>query len=332
MKSRFFRNTIGALLIIAFFACIFSACTKTKNTVPIVNTTSTLSAIIKHATNLTIFDSALSKTNLLMMLDSANGGPYTVIAPPDLAFTSIQIVDSTLYKIDTAFLRRIMLYHLIGGQTQTAATIAQNLAGPNSPYASMGGDILYFSVYGGLIYVNGNQLTQTDVTGVNGVIHAVNKVLIPPTGNLYQTLQNISTADTTCTQFLAALNYASTGSTLLDSTLANGGTFTVFIPNNAAFRAYYNDTLNVDFTSLNPDTVANLLKYHIVPNRVFTSDVANSTGAITLTGDSLRFYNTVSLAIGKTDSTYAGFNAGGAATNIMANNGVLHKITGLLAH
>ena len=332
MNSRFFRNTIGALLITAFFMCLLSACTKTKTNIPVVSTTSTIAAIIKHATNLTIFDSALSKTNLLMMLDSANGGPYTVFAPPDAAFANAQIADSTFSKMDTAFLRRLVLYHLVAGETKTAAAIAQTLAGPNSPYASMGGDILYFSVYGSSIFVNGNQLTQTDVTGTNGVIHAVSNVLIPPTGNVFQTIKNISNADTTCTQFLAALNWASTGSTNLDTLLSSGGTFTVFVPNNSAFRTYFKDTTTIDFTAYSADSIATLLKYHIIPNRLFTSDIANSAGAITLTGDSLRFYNSISLSVGKTDSTNANFSSGGTSTNIMANNGVIQKITGVLAH
>jgi uncharacterized surface protein with fasciclin (FAS1) repeats len=331
MNSTFFRNTIVGIIVTVFFAYTFSACNKTTTTIPVVSTTSTLATIIKNASNLTIFDSALSKAKLLSMLDSSNQGVYTVLAPPDIAFTSIGIADSTFAKMDTAFFRRLVSYHLIGGSSAiTAAAIARDLPGPNSPYASMGGDILYFSVYGSMIYINGVLIKQEDVTGSNGVIHVLQNVLIPPTGSLLQTLKNISVADTTCSQFTAALDWASTGSTNLDTLLSNGGAFTVFVPNNAAFRTYFGDTLNVPFSTsgISPDSVATILKYHILQTRQFSPDFAQVAGYPTLlNNDSVYFFN-AGAYIGKTDSTGGGFGA----TNIMANNGVIHKISAVLAH
>ncbi|MBS1935521.1 MAG: fasciclin domain-containing protein [Bacteroidetes bacterium] len=171
-------------------------------------------------------------------------------------------------------------------------------------------------------------ITQADVTGVNGVIQAIQNVLIPPTGSLFQTLQNISTADTTYSQFIAALNWASTGSTNLDTLLSGGGIFTVFLPNNNAFRNYFGDTLNVSFSDFTPDSIAAILKYHILQTRQFSPDFAQVAGYPTLlNGDSIYFFNSGAY-LGKTDSTGTGFST----RNIMANNGVIHKINAVLTH
>jgi len=337
MNSTFFRNTIVAIILTVFFTYSFYACNKTTTTVPVVNTSSTLAAIIKNSSTLTILDSALSRTKFLSLLDSANGGPYTVFAPTDAAFAAALIADSTIGKMDTASLRRLVSYHLLAGIEQTSATITQTLSGPNSPYAAGSvnpttgkDDTLYFSVYGSTIYINGIPITQADVTGVNGVIQALQNVLIPPTGSLLQTLKSISMADTTCSQFTAALDWASTGSTNLDTLLSSGGIFTVFVPNNYAFRTYFGDTLNVPFASkgLSYDSIANILKYHILQTRQFSPDFAQVAGYPTLlNGDSVYFFNNGAY-LGKTDSTGAGFST----TNIMANNGVIHKINAVLTH
>ena len=77
---------IGLLL-----ALLWTSCTKTTNTIPVVTTASSIAAIVKNATNLTLFDSALSKTGLIKTLDSAGPtSPYTLFAPPDAAFACLE--------------------------------------------------------------------------------------------------------------------------------------------------------------------------------------------------------------------------------------------------
>lgn len=334
MRSTIFRDKIITTGIAFLFFCIFSACVKTTNTVPVVNSSSTIAVIIKNATNLTYFDSALKKTGLILTLDSA--GPFTIFVPPDAVFTAAGITDSTIYKASLSYLTRLVRYHLIAGDIYTAAILGSTLPGPNAPTeaASINPstgkvDTLFVTVNATGIYINGNLLTQTDVTGSNGVIHAVSAILIPPTGSIWQTLYNDSTLnnDSTLTYLVAALNRASMGATNMDTLLSGNGVYSLFAPTNNAFRAFgftSKDTIN----TIDPDSLARILSFHVVPGRVFSSDFTISGQLPTLiAGDSISFSPTyTTLLMQKGDSTYSNI----ITTNIMANNGVIHKIDQVL--
>ena len=329
-KTNTFRH-IGLLL-----ALLWTSCTKTTNTIPVVTTASSIAAIVKNATNLTLFDSALSKTGLIKTLDSAGPtSPYTLFAPPDAAFAASGITGFTIYGDSVPYLTRLVRYHLIAGETYTAAKIASLLAGPNAPYAAASinpytgsSDTLYFTVNASGIFVNGSLITQADVTGNNGVIHAISNVLVPPSASIYQTLATDSTlgADSTLTYLVAAIRQASK-STRLDSLLSGTSVFTLFAPTNSAFRLPpFNFTSADTIATIAPDQLAMLLQAHIVAGRKFSSDFYGQLPTL-LAGDSIRFsptYGNVLVQKGDTTfSTVTGFN-------VMATNGVIHKISQVL--
>ena len=327
-----FRNGLMALVIIIAGIVCFSGCMKTTITVPVVNSSSSIEAIVNNATNLTVLDSILKRTGLISLLGSKDT-VYTLFSPPNLAFSTIGLYDSTLYKDSTGYLLRLAKYHLIAGVAKTAALITADLMGPNAPYLSASGDTLYFTVNSTGIYINGNPLTQTDVMASNGVIHAIQSVLIPPTGTVWHTLAYDSALynDSSLTYLAAALNRASTSTSAavnLDS-LLSGGVFSIFAPINAAFQADSNLSSIAAINAADPDSLYRLLTRHIVAGRVFSSDFSTTTKIPTLLqGDSVAFtviYGT--LGILQNDS----INVSNFSTqNILATNGVIHKVGQLL--
>lgn len=101
-------------------------------------------------------------------------GPFTVFAPTDDAFAAAGI---DLASLDTdegkAALTDILLYHVVAGEVPSSAVIDGLVA------AAVNGDDLSFTVGEGVM-VNDANVVLADVPASNGVIHVIDKVLMPP--------------------------------------------------------------------------------------------------------------------------------------------------------
>jgi uncharacterized surface protein with fasciclin (FAS1) repeats len=101
-------------------------------------------------------------------------GPFTVFAPTDAAFAKVPKKTLNALLKDKAQLRRVLLYHVVMGKV-TAARVAKL-----SSAQTLAKQAVSIAVKGGAVYLNGNvKVVQADVPATNGVIHVVNRVLIP---------------------------------------------------------------------------------------------------------------------------------------------------------
>jgi uncharacterized surface protein with fasciclin (FAS1) repeats len=100
-------------------------------------------------------------------------GPYTVFAPTDKAFSKVP--KSTLQALakDKKQLKAVLLLHVAKGKL-TAKKIVKR-----SSVKTLNGQRLAIKVRKGKVYVGGARVTKADVSASNGVIHVINKVLIP---------------------------------------------------------------------------------------------------------------------------------------------------------
>jgi uncharacterized surface protein with fasciclin (FAS1) repeats len=100
-------------------------------------------------------------------------GPYTVFAPTDAAFAKVP--QATLDELgqDKAKLRAVLLYHVVGRKL-TAAKIVKRRS-----VKTLNGQRVRIRVRGETVRVGGARVTTADVRASNGVIHVINKVLIP---------------------------------------------------------------------------------------------------------------------------------------------------------
>ena len=104
-------------------------------------------------------------------------GPFTVFAPTDAAFAKVPKATLTKLGKDKALLKSVLLYHVVKGKVPASTVLTLN----GKSAKTLNGASVKIAVKGGKMYLNGStQVVKTDVMASNGVIHAINKVLLPP--------------------------------------------------------------------------------------------------------------------------------------------------------
>ena len=100
-------------------------------------------------------------------------GPFTVFAPTDRAFDKVP--DETLEQLagDREQLREVLLYHVLGQKVGSRKLVKQDSV------ETLNGQSLHVQVRDGRVKVGDARVTAADVGASNGVIHVINKVLIP---------------------------------------------------------------------------------------------------------------------------------------------------------
>jgi uncharacterized surface protein with fasciclin (FAS1) repeats len=313
-----FQTPVNRFLFIALFASgLLLGCTKTPmGPPPPTGTTGTIAQVLASVSNTTIYNGILTHTGLDTTLSGP--GPFTVFVATDTAFTLAGFTVANLSILPDSILYHLITYSIIDGLKLGAATLP---AGPDAKIVTAGGDSIYVSNNSSGIFVNGVPVTETDVTASNGIINTVMSPLIPAFGSLLQTLS----ADTVFSFMTAAIARASQGATNLDTILSTSP-FTIFVPSNSAFQTAGFATIN-DINTANPDSLARLVEEHIVPKRIFSSDFNLSNGVVALSGSSLNILGGQIPGIkGNSNFGFIGF----VSTNIMASNGVIHIISGML--
>jgi uncharacterized surface protein with fasciclin (FAS1) repeats len=116
---------------------------------------------------------AIKAANLVETLSGQ--GPFTVFAPTEDAFAALPpgTVDTLLKPENKDKLVKILSYHVV----PTKAVSSELKSGD---VATVAGDSVKVNVEGGTVQVNEASVIQADVMGSNGVIHAIDKVLLPP--------------------------------------------------------------------------------------------------------------------------------------------------------
>jgi uncharacterized surface protein with fasciclin (FAS1) repeats len=114
----------------------------------------------------------VTKAGLAGTLSSS--GPYTVFAPTDAAFRKVP--KSTLKSLakHPAKLRAVLLYHVVAGRVPSSDVVMLKSA------KTLNGKSVRIHTAGGKVFVNNAKVTKADINASNGVIHVVNRVLIPP--------------------------------------------------------------------------------------------------------------------------------------------------------
>ncbi|MCS7006455.1 MAG: fasciclin domain-containing protein [Thermoleophilia bacterium] len=100
-------------------------------------------------------------------------GPFTVFAPTDAAFAKVPKATLDALGKDRAALRGVLLYHVVQGKVTAAKVVKLRSA------TTLNGQSVRIRVRGGTVFVNGARVTTPDVMASNGVIHVIDRVLIP---------------------------------------------------------------------------------------------------------------------------------------------------------
>lgn len=295
---------IPALLIAATF--LFSACSDEEEAPIMVS--NNIVDVAQEAGNFSLLLEAAQKAGLANFLATENN--LTVFAPTDAAFTALlsELGLSSLDDIPTADLTRILSYHVLGTRVMSSGLST----GYVPTLASFSGNnISMYVTTGNEVTLNGNtSVTTADIQADNGVIHVVDKVILPPT------VVDIALANDNFTTLVQAVVKAG----LVDA-LNGPGPFTIFAPTNDAFEALYEQLGISGVDDLTAEQLVPVLTYHVVPGNVVSSALSNGQVATLNEGSNL----TVDLSDG------VRINEGNViAADIQGSNGVIHVIDQVL--
>lgn len=282
----------------------------------------------------------------------ATGGPYTVFAPTDEAFSQLpdQVVDLLLQPENQDLLRQVLSYHVL-----PAAVPAENVQAINFEPLENG---FYVVPTGDRVLLNGANLVEENLNASNGVIHGIDRVLIPSeveeqvlaqlaqeqgmqpqeqpqaampsTEAPQQQAQIPEEAQPTEQQntLLALASQSDSFNTLvqaveaagLQDQLETGGPYTIFAPTDEAFAQLPEGALDYLLQPENQDLLREVLTYHVVPGTVTSQEI--EPGTIDALGGGL--------AIALMEDRIVVNNASVVEADLEASNGVIHAVNRVL--
>lgn len=121
------------------------------------------------AGNFSTLVTAVKAAGLVETLKGA--GPFTVFAPTDEAFAKVPKATLEGLLADKAALVKVLTYHVVAGKVMAADVKAGHVK-------TVQGTDLAMATEGG-VTVNGAKVVAADVAASNGVIHAIDTVLMP---------------------------------------------------------------------------------------------------------------------------------------------------------
>jgi transforming growth factor-beta-induced protein len=249
--------------------------------------------------NFTTLVSALTKAGLVPTLSNA-AGTFTVFAPTNEAFAQLASLPDDL--------KPILLYHVLGS-TVYANGVTTGYAKTLSTYSDYAMDI-YLNTTSGVKINNSATVVAADVVGTNGVIHVIDKVLLPPS------VVGIAINNSTFSTLVSAVVKAG-----LAETLSGNGPYTVFAPTNDAFTALFTSLGVTGIDALTADQLTPILLYHVVAGNNVSSGLANGN-IPTLQGTN------ITVNVGKGVVLNGSTNV--VVADVQGSNGVVHAIDKVL--
>jgi uncharacterized surface protein with fasciclin (FAS1) repeats len=268
----------------------------------------------------------------------------TVFAPTDAAFVAYLDVANEAAAIEAVngltptAAADLLTFHVIAGSEIKASDIETGTTSVTTARSS--DNIAFVTKAGSAVTINNGTVTTADVDASNGVIHIIDAVLTPPTGDIV----DIATSPANAATFnilVASLTEAN-----LVATLQSAGPFTVFAPTDDAFLATlrvifenanlteaqaldYLSTITVDSTPLSLTTLTEVLTYHVVSGNAYSINLSNNQSLTTVKSAAP---NTLTVGLGAT-VTIDGSGSEPSTViipNISATNGVVHVIDKVL--
>lgn len=275
--------------------------------------------IVINDTNFSVLEAAVVRAGLA---DALRGGTLTVFAPTNAAFQAAGITETSVGTTDVNVLRNILQYHVLSSRVGSADIQVAN----NTAVKTLGGpDVYVTKTQAGRVFVNGAEVTTADQNAANGVIHVINRVLMPPPAT-NGTLVGLVQSNTDLSLLRDAVTRVATADPTLATTLTTG-TYTIFAPTNAAFTAAgFGTTAAINAAPI--ATLRAVLLNHVVTGRVFSSDLPATGNVAALGGGQLAITSGSSGVTVRSPGITTAANVTGA--NMVATNGVVHVVDRVL--
>ena len=270
----------------------------------------TIVEIAQNNPDLSILVEAVVAAGLTQTLST---GSLTVLAPTNAAFaallTELGVTKEALLANKT-LLTAVLSYHVLGSKVARADVPVGKAITP------LAGGFFKIEATGGLKVTDGrnrvSNITATDIQASNGVVHLLDRVLLPADKDI------VATASVLPDFSILVEAVAAAG---LVSTLQGQGPFTVFAPTNAAFAALLAE-LGVTKEALfaNKALLTSVLTYHVVPARVLKAEVPVGSPITSVQGQTF----TVSASLAISDQRMRTSDI--VAADVLTSNGVIHVV------
>ena len=248
------------------------------------------------------------------LVDTLKGrGPFTVFAPNNVAFgnalTELGLTKTQLFD-NKPLLTAVLTYHVLAARVP-AADIPFGRA-----ITTVETGIFKIDNVGGPVITDERNrtanITVTNLYASNGVIHGIDKVILPGDKDIVATAQSIPDFSILVEAVVAAD---------LVSTLQGAGPFTVFAPTNAAFAAALSELdVSKDDLFANTELLTQILTYHVVPARVLKAEVPLNTNITTVEGTAFQVNSSLQIV------DVANRLPNIVTTDVLTSNGVIHVI------
>ncbi len=269
-------------------------------------------------------------------------GPFTVFAPTDDAFAAaLDALGLTADELlaDTELLTSVLTYHVLAGEVDAATAIS--LDGQSAE--TLNGAEIAISVVDGNVMINAATVIIPDVAASNGIIHAIDTVLLPPADEMAEdemaedamaddemaeddmaeevgTIVDVAVENGSFITLVAAVQAAG-----LVETLSSEGPFTVFAPTDDAFAALLAELgLTAEELLADTDLLTSVLTYHVIAGEVPAATV------VTLDGQAAETVNGATIDISVDGDNVMLNDANVVAVDVMASNGIIHVIDSVL--
>ena len=237
---------------------------------------------------------------------------YTLFAPTDEAFAEMGLgTRQAINSVPKKTLKAILLYHVLGSRV-----LAAQVPTTYTELTMLSNQGAYIIPRGSNFYINGVSLVAADIKDKSAVIHAIDRVLMPPAGNIV----DVAASNPNFTYLVAAVQTAG----LVDA-LSGAGPLTVFAPTNQAFIDAGFPTI-ASIQAAPPEALIPILTYHVTSGRVFSSDLTDGQTVNMLSGGT----TTILLANGAQIDGASSAPSNIVQTDIIATNGVVHVIDRVL--
>jgi uncharacterized surface protein with fasciclin (FAS1) repeats len=314
--TRFFR--FFSLTLLLGSAWLLNGCSNDDDE----PTPRSLYDLVGASTDLSLLKAAIDRAGIANDLRT---GTLTLFAPTNAAFEAAGFRDAAaINTADAAVVRGILLYHAQQGATRASAIPTAT----NTAITMLNNGTAYVTKVGTNVSINGARVVRADELGSNGVMHVIDKVILPPAGTVVATLAN-ATLFPNHTYLVAAVTRAATVAPTLAATVNGPGPLTIFAPTNAAFIDAGFPTITA-INDANPQALMALvaiLTNHVVTARGYSTTL--TAGSLPTAGAS-----PVTVALGP-PVTLRLTNGGTVTANVTradvtATNGVIHVIDKVL--
>jgi len=262
---------------------------------------------------------------------SASTSSLTVFAPTDAAFTALATTlgftsaTEMVTALDGSTLAKVLQYHVLPTKKLAADLVA---AGATSAQATLynfenAPTTLALNTSAGVKItdevLNQAMVTSADVAASNGVIHVIDKVLVPPGVLNVVQMAKLNPTFSVLIEAVVAANLA--------TTLSGTGPFTVFAPTNDAFTSALGELTLTKAQLLASPKLGGVLTYHVVASNVRAAAVValpKPANVATVQGTAFTVGTTLAITDGR------GRTANLVVTDVIASNGVIHVIDKVL--